>query len=225
MQPYSYIPGPNGTMVPVRYMPPPPNYQPVYPVNYAPQPMHYQPVYPTPNVPMMPYVIPSQYPPVQQYYYPNMSHLRPSRLPQKKDDKLGATSDSKQNKGLQGLVGANSDVNELLKQKGTKIKLSKIYRITKKKHNPQDDDDDTSDDEYEQLPIDSARTSSLQPSALPYPRIPSATSSCSHCSTCSNCSCSDCRIQNGGHLYDDCPECRAQARHHHTQESSHHKYK
>lgn len=247
MQPHSYIavPNPNTRTVPVRYMVPG-NYRQTLPVRppypYASQPMHYQPVNqarslpPPPPETIVPIPLPNQYRQQypqqyhQPYYYdPNVAYppppynSKPSKTTVKtgyKDDKYALASNGTQNKGIQNLVG-NSDINELLKHKGTKIKVSKIYRISKKKPNLLDDD--TSDDEYESVPLDSPsprlRTRTLKQSSVPIQRIPSAASSCSHCSTCTNCSCSDCRTRNSTHPYDDCRECRAERERQYIQET------
>jgi hypothetical protein len=249
MQPYAYGPYPNGGTMPVRNMVPT-NYQPYSPsyanqsynnyngvspnarseaqlLRYPPPhvPLGYVPGYMAPGLPpppmsaMMPIMTSpqsqQQQHPQGYYHNPDGSYGVHSAVP-----KNGAKGS--ENKGIQGAVGGR-EVKDLLKQKGTKLKVSKIYRITK--HKPINQNNDSTDDEYEKVSLDTPQSqpltqrqpqfysvqSSVQIGPPPQSaRILSAASSCSHCSTCSNCSCSECRTRNGGHMYDDCPECRAE---------------
>lgn len=118
---------------------------------------------------------------------------------------------------IRGLV-SNNDINDLLKHKGTKIKVSKIYRITKTKSEALQPD---SSDEEIPLPMlnKPPSTAASAPRLGPAPAQASArrtrrdsSSSCSTC--CSQCSCS-CSDSSGGryrrsHSYDNCPECQAE---------------
>ncbi len=233
MQPYSYIayPNPNRATMPVPYKPPANNYRQsstVRPTQYAPKPFRYPPghpgrVLPRPPVSTMLPVMPPQFQqfqyPQTYYYNPNEanpavpSNSKPSAAEPKKDAKeyKDNVPHGAQNQGIKGLL-SNNNINDLLKHKGTKLKVSKIYRITKMKP-----DSNSSDDEYEQVPLDSPRPRTQKQSSVPtkrstaqIQRIPSVASSCSHCSTCTNCSCSECLYRNGRYVYDDCSECRAE---------------
>ncbi len=236
MQPYAYAayPNPNSATMPVHYMAPTnyPQSSPPFvnqslnhytgipttgqPIQYAPQPLNYPVEYMMPILPPHPMpIVSQQFQHPQGYYYnSNASNgVNPTALSDAKTTaavkKKGAKS-----QGSKNLV-ANNNANNLLKQKGTKVKLSKIYRISNK--NPGFQDNDSSDDEYEQVPLDSPQPRTLKQSSIQFKRlstqiqrIPSAASSCSHCSTCTNCSCSACHNPNGEHVYDDCPQCRAE---------------
>jgi hypothetical protein len=147
--------------------------------------------------------------PPQPYYYNPYATGTPSpraQAPKKgakeyKENAFTIAPDGAHSESIKGLV-SNNDINDLLKHKGTKVKVSKIYRITKTKHDVQEKD---SSDEDLLPPI---HQSPQQPIQQPIQRpISSSSSSSSHCSTCSNCSCSECRRRS--HIDDDCPECRA----------------
>jgi hypothetical protein len=158
----------------------------------------------------------------QQYYYnpygPNGGNPGAPTVPPKKgakeykDNAFTIAPDGAHSETIKGLV-SNNDINDLLKHKGTKVKVSKIYRITKTK--PDIPVDDSSDEDLI-LPTRQSPQKSIQQSLPPPPPPPpiqrpiSSSSSDSHCSTCSNCSCSDCRDRRRSHVYDDCPECRAE---------------
>jgi hypothetical protein len=117
--------------------------------------------------------------------------------------------DGTRNNAIKGLV-SNDDINNLLKHKGTKVKVAKIYRITKTKA---EDDPDSSEEE---LPP--------PPPPPPVQRPVSSSSGSSYCSLCDRpCSqclrertvhvdddCPLCRAERQRHVYDDCPECRAE---------------
>ena len=137
-----------------------------------------------------------------------------------KDNAFTINPDGERGEPLRGLV-SNGDINDLLKQKGTKVKVKKIYRITKTKATPQDDDDDDDADkelitrggrganrspvgQRESMPQDHQQ----RPSSQQRSRSSSGSSSCSHCSLCSNCSCTYCRQNGQSHVYDGCPLCR-----------------
>jgi len=198
------------------------------PLRYPPG---YRPAYVPPGSTMMPagaFPRPQQnkpseqiQPPQQYYYNPYGSNgVNPgasSVLPKKgakeyKDNAFTIAPDGAHSEAIKGLV-SNNDINDLLKHKGTKVKVSKIYRITKTK--PDIPSDDSSDEDLLIPP----RQPPLKPIQQPLPPPPpppiqrpssSSSSSDSHCSTCSNCSCSDCRDRRRSHIYDDCPECRAE---------------
>lgn len=108
-----------------------------------------------------------------------------------KDSAFTIESDGAQNDAIRGLV-SNDDINNLLKHKGTKVKVSKIYRITKTKPEEISDDDEPPPPPP---PLKAAK-----------PRPPSADS---YCSECDGRPCSQCAMQSS-HVYDDCPLCRAQ---------------
>ncbi len=233
MQPYPYItypyPYPNGATMPVPYMAPP-NYQQssiVHPTQYVPQLLPYPPGYPVPRLPpphmstMIPIVPPpqlqKQFQHPQAYYY-NHNGVNPAVPYNSKAPAAVPKKDTKENKEIKTLV-LNNNTNDSLKHKSTRVKLSKIYRNSKNK--PSFQDNDSSDDEYEQIPLDSARpqtfkysTTQTKRSTAHTQRLPSAASNCSHCSACTNCSCTECRYQNKGHIYDDCPQCRQQNEEH-----------
>ncbi|CAF4070404.1 unnamed protein product [Rotaria sp. Silwood2] len=210
----------------------------VHPSQYTSQPLRYpsydvppgyRPGYPAPGLPpppistMMPAI-----PPNQAYHYaPN--GLNPAVPPGTKtqttvpkkgskgyaNDPYKMTPDGTQNHAIKGLV-SNSNISDLLNHQGTKVKVSKIYRITKTK--PDIINNNSSDDDLEKLPLKSARsvTNKPQPS-VPVQRAPSAASSCSHCSTCSNCSCSECLNQGQKSFDDNCPDCRMEREHEQAQ--------
>jgi len=149
--------------------------------------------------------------PPQPYYYNPNGAATPRPPPPKKgvkeykDNAFTIAPDGAHSEAIKGLV-SNNDINDLLKHKGTKVKVSKIYRITKTK--PEIINDSSSDEE---LPLPMSRGSSqIAAPAAVVQRPISASSTDSHCSTCSNCSCSDCRNRERSHTYDDCPECRAE---------------
>jgi hypothetical protein len=230
---------PNRYMVPANYQqrsPPFDRYAGVPPVvrptHYVPVPVRYPPGYiqryPAPGLPPqpMPTMIPvlgpprPQYgnqshplqPPQAYYYNPNGSTEGHSEMPLNSNPSTSATKKSGKEYKNKPFTD-NNDMNELLKQKGTKVKISKIYRITKQK--PERQDNESTDDEYEPVSLESARPRTIQQLPPPPPsvyvqRAPSASSTGSHCSTCSNCSCGECRSRGQGHTYDDCPECRAE---------------
>ena len=118
---------------------------------------------------------------------------------------------------IRGLV-SNNDINDLLKHKGTKVKVSKIYRITKTKSEaaqPDSSDDEVPLPMLNQPPPPSTAASAHAPAraqaSAHRARRDSSSSSSTCCSQCS-CSCSD---SSGGryrrsHSYDDCPECQAE---------------
>lgn len=147
-------------------------------------------------------------PPQPYYFNPNGPSPRPpppkKGVKEYKDNAFTIAPDGAHSEAIKGLV-SNNDINDLLKHKGTKVKVSKIYRITKTK--PEIIADSSSDEELpppiQQAPAPVARAAVVQ-------RPVSAASSDSHCSTCSNCSCGDCRARERSHTYDDCPDCRAE---------------
>ncbi|CAF4806124.1 unnamed protein product, partial [Rotaria sp. Silwood2] len=123
----------------------PQQYQPPQP------PQQYQPPQPSqqyqPPQPPQQYQPPEQLRPPQPYYYnpyasnqetPTVISTDPKTpAPKKgvkeyKDNAFTIAPDGVQNGTIKGLV-SNNDINELLKHKGTKVKVSKIYRITKTK--------------------------------------------------------------------------------------------
>ncbi|CAF1282963.1 unnamed protein product [Rotaria sordida] len=192
-----------------------------YPPQNMTQPIRYPPVYAQPIM-RMPYNTPQQQQqqqqqPPQPYYYnpyasnqetPTASSNPKTPAPKKgakeyKDNAFTIAPDGTQNETIKGLV-SNNDINELLKHKGTKVKVSKIYRITKTK--PEIKPDESSDEDLPPVPVAPSRPQTIQRPVSPS----SSSSSCSHCSTCSNCSCSECRDRDRSHGYDDCPECRAE---------------
>ena len=158
-----------------------------------------------------------QWQPSQGYYYGHngSNGFNPAALPGFTAGADWSASDGQGNQHKRHQTGAeneendavtkivsNQNVRDLLNQQGTKVKVSKIYRITKTK--PDIKKEDSSDDDVEKERLQPVQTQAKKPS----PRPPSSVSSCSHCSTCSNCSCSECRIQRQPHPYDDCPQCR-----------------
>jgi hypothetical protein len=216
----------------------PPGYQQGYPPPGMPMPpmSTMMPVRTSPR-PQQRYPQPQQQPPEQlqppqPYYYnpyganggnPTTTPGPVTPAPKKgakeyKDKAFTIAPDGARSEAIKGLV-SNNDINDLLKHKGTKVKVSKIYRISKSK--PEIRADSSSDEELP-LPMSPARKQSIQPpsparqqsihSLPPQPtqRPISSSSSGSHCSTCSNCSCSECRSRGRSHVYDDCPECRAE---------------
>jgi len=213
MQPYPYTtyPYPNGATMPVHYMAPP-NYQQnpiVRPIQYGPQPLYYPPGYPAPGLLPPPMSIPPPQPQNRfqhpQAYYYNHNGVNPVVPYNSKAPIAVPKKDTIENKEIKNLV-LNNDINNSLKNKSTEVKLSKNYQNTKNKSNLQDDD--SSDDEYEQIPLDSARLQTSKHPTAHTQRVSSAASNFSHCSTCTNCSCSECRHENRGRIYDDCPQCR-----------------
>jgi hypothetical protein len=207
----------------------------VYPAQNVPQPVRYPPGYRTgqssaastmtpvgisPRPQQPPKQLEQLQPPQPYYYNPYGANGKtpappPPPSPKKgakeyKDNAFTIAPDGPHSESIKGLV-SNNDINELLKHKGTKVKVSKIYRITKTK--PNIVNDDSSDEE---LPIRVPQPLPPPPPPLPAPiqRPISSSSSDSHCSTCSNCSCSNCRSRSRdrrrSHGYDDCPECRAE---------------
>ena len=131
--------------------------------------------------------------------------------------------DGAEGETIRGLV-SNNDINDLLKQRGTKVKVSKIYRITKTK--PEAQQADSSDEEIP-LPTPNQRpslapaaaaraaaTAAATPSTAPPAASQRRSSSSSSCSTCcSQCSCSSSDYDDRrrrSHSYDNCPECRAE---------------
>jgi len=156
--------------------------------------------------------------PPQPYYYnpygPNggkpaaKKPLAPKKgAKEYKDNAFTIAPDGPHSESIKGLV-SNYDINDLLKHKGTKVKVSKIYRITKTK--PDTPVDDSSEDDL-LPPIQQNPPQPIQKPPSQLIRRPvSSSSSDSHCSTCSNCSCSECRHRIRSHVDDDCPECRAE---------------
>ncbi|CAF0856431.1 unnamed protein product [Adineta ricciae] len=116
-----------------------------------------------------------------------------------KDTAFTIEPDGSKNEAIRGLV-SNDDINNLLKHKGTKVKVSKIYRITKTK--PEELSE--SEDEAPPPPKPKAQR----------PRSPSEDSYCSLCAAEQSHvddDCPECRaLRQQVHVYDDCPECRAQ---------------
>jgi len=154
--------------------------------------------------------------PPQPYYYnpygPNgapptaASQASKKGAKEYKDNAFTIAPDGARSEAIKGLV-SNNDINDLLKHKGTKVKVSKIYRISKTK--PEIKPDSSSDDDLPPLLETPPRQQPLPPPP-PVQRPISSSSSGSHCSTCSNCSCTECRGRGRSHTYDDCPECRAE---------------
>jgi len=120
--------------------------------------------------------------------------------------------DGRKNTDIKGLV-SNDDINNLLKHKGTKVKVAKIYRITKTKA---EDDPDSSEEELPPPP---------PPPPVQRPVSVASSSGSSYCSLCGDRPCSQClnvrtvhvdddcplcRAERQRHVYDDCPECRAE---------------
>jgi hypothetical protein len=153
-------------------------------------------------------------PPNSYYYNPYGADGKTPAVPPKKgtkeykDNAFTIAPDGPHSESIKGLV-SNNDINDLLKHKGTKVKVSKIYRITKTKPNIVNDD---SSDEELPLPIPQPPPPPPPQPLPPVQRPISSSSSDSHCSTCSSCSCSDCRSRSRrrSHIYDDCPECLAE---------------
>lgn len=117
---------------------------------------------------------------------------------------------------IRGLV-SNDDINKLLTHKGTKVKVAKIYRITKTKSDAVIAD--SSDDEIitpAPAPPPDPTPAPQQPAPQPPPPPPqrpeSRSSSSSCCSCCSSASCSSCNSYRyrRSHSYDNCPECQAE---------------
>jgi hypothetical protein len=161
---------------------------------YAPYPLYY-PATGMPPRPMMPSSSQFQQPP--GYYY--VSNGGYQAVPSNSQStKHVPERTNTQNQAMQGMM-SNSNTNDLSNHKGTKGRMSKNHRIKNK--------DDSNDDEYESIPLYSSRSQICQQSAAHNPR---PASSCSRCSTCSNCSCSECRHENRKHVYDNCPQCRAE---------------
>jgi hypothetical protein len=121
--------------------------------------------------------------------------------------------DGTRNNAIKGLV-SNDDINNLLKHKGTKVKVAKIYRITKTKA---EDDPDSSEEELPPAPP--------PPPPVQRPVSVASSSGSSYCSLCNDRPCSQClnvrtvhvdddcplcRAERQRHVYDDCPECRAE---------------
>ena len=158
-------------------------------------------------------------PPNPYYYNPYAANGKTPPAPPKKgtkeykDTAFTIAPDGPHSESIKGLV-SNHEINDLLKHKGTKVKVSKIYRITKTK--PEVVNDDSSDDDLP-LPVPQPPPQ-LPPAPAPASasasaqRPSSSSSSSSRCSTCSSCSCSDYRGRSRGrsHTYDDCPECIAE---------------
>ncbi|CAF1133642.1 unnamed protein product [Didymodactylos carnosus] len=135
------------------------------------------------------------YQPPQQQQQPPPSQQKTSKSKKNKEYADAAfTIDPTKQEAIKGLL-SNNDINDLLKVKGTKVKVAKIYRITKTKPEQSDSDDD---DEYEPVVLDSPTQKSRSQQQRPI-------SADSHCSTCSSCSCSECRGE-----HDNCPECLAE---------------
>ncbi|CAF3584763.1 unnamed protein product [Rotaria socialis] len=167
-------------------------------VGYRAQPLSYPPVAAPPRYrPGYPAV-----PSTQSYpYNPNgMNLVKPS---------------DPNNEIMNGII-SNNNSRDLIHEKDTKYKLSKIYRIQKTK--PDIHKDDSSEDESKKkmlitipivVPVQ-RKASSSPSSSCSSSSSYSGCSTCSHCSTCSNCSCTECRTKEKGVFYDDCPACRAE---------------
>lgn len=234
--PYANQPFDRYAGMPPATRPPPGMTQPVrYPPGYGQG--YYQPAVPMQAAPTStraqrpPPQTPEQLQPPQPYYYnpygvngatPTASPGPKEAPPKKggkefKDNAFTIAPDGAHNESIKGLV-SNNDINNLLKHKGTKVKISKIYRITKTK--PAALNNDSSDEEIPlpvQQPTPAPASVPVPPPAsasasapAPAQRPVSSSSSDSHCSTCSNCSCSDCRHHRRSHTYDDCPDCIAE---------------
>ena len=191
---------------------------------YPPNPMR-APVPPSPRA-QTPGNNGEQLQPPQPYYFnPYGNNATPAPDPKAAPPKKGVKEfkdaafviqpDGANGDPIRGLV-SNNNINDLLKHKGTKVKVSKIYRITKTNNEAQQLD--SSDDDIVPLP-------QAQPTPAPAPapapavqqtrrRSPSSSSSSSSSSRCSTCSssCSECRSYRRPSSYDDCPECRAERR-------------
>jgi hypothetical protein len=232
MQPYPYgaYPNAHGAAMSAQYMVPP-NYQRSYPPSAVPS--GYRPEFnpvglpPPPMSVMMPIMSsprPQHQPEYrQQVNNPREYHRNPAVSTDSKKDPKGSKHNraiGAENKRIQDLLGNN----ELRKHKGTKLKESKTYQISKKKSDEQKNDSSDNDESLNNVRpvLFSIQSSSQDRPPLHNDRILSAASSCSHCSTCSNCSCSHCRDTQGGHIYDDCPECRAEQE---REQARHHKHK
>ncbi|CAF1450974.1 unnamed protein product [Rotaria magnacalcarata] len=171
------------------------------PVDYRAQPLSYPPI-----------AVPPRYrpgypgmPSTQTYpYYPN--GINPVK------------SNDANNEIMNGII-SNNNSRDLIHEKGSKYKLSNIYRIQKTK--PAIHKDDSSEDESKKkIPVTIPIVVTQQPIVAPVQRKASSSTSssssssysgcstCSHCSTCSNCSCTECRTKENGVFYDDCPACR-----------------
>ena len=240
---YPYL---TNTTASMNYMTPV-NYQqsaPVYlnqPYNhYGRMPLQYVPhqeAYPFPpisnSMPMMiqpqthqPYIQQFQQP--QAYFYnrnrfngvrpgaPVNKNLKKNALRKNLIEPKNNAPDGKKNPLIKELTSNN----DFSKSKSTKSRVAIINRTPKRNNGFQD----SSDDEFERIPLDSPRIEAFKQSSLPpkrstaqIQRIPSTASSYSHCSTCTNCSCSECRQKNGRHMYDDCPQCRAEWEREHAQ--------
>lgn len=163
-------------------------------------------------------------PPQPYYFNPNGLNPPPKKGAKEfKENAFTIAPDGAHSEAIKGLV-SNNDINDLLKHKGTRVKVSKIYRITKTK--PEAVAASSSDEElpapYQKPPSQSQPTPYQKPPSQPQAqqqpppppasvqRPDSSSSSNSHCSTCSNCSCTDCRARERTRSYDDCPECRAE---------------
>ncbi len=243
MQSYPYVTYPyaTGATVPINYMTPA-HYQqnqPLYvnqsynhygripaTVPYVSQqaPYHLPPI--SNRMPMMLQPQQQQQPYIQHFQYPQMNYYNPNGFngvrpvaPVKNAPKKAVIdlkdnpSDSKANRAINRRT-SNKDMNDLSKNKGTQVRVSRIRRRSKRNNDFQDD---SSDDEFERIPLGSPRPERLKLPLAPSKRLAAQNqrrsltmSSCSHCSTCTNCSCSECRHQNGRHFYDDCPQCRAE---------------
>ena len=163
-------------------------------------------------------------PPQPYYFNPYGNNAPPVPDPKTTAPKKGAKEfkdtafviqpDGANGDPIRGLV-SNNNINDLLKHKGTKVKVSKIYRITKT--NTEAQQLDSSDDDIVPLP-QAQPTPALVPAPVQPAQRPSSSSSSSsscssrsRCSTCSS-SCSECRSRRRPYSYDDCPECRAERR-------------
>ncbi|CAF0808951.1 unnamed protein product [Adineta steineri] len=126
-----------------------------------------------------------------------------------KDTAFTIDPDGTKNDSIRGLV-SNDDINNLLKHKGTKVKVKKIYRITKTKP---EEIDDSSDDDVKTK----SKPAPPPPPPVQRPRSSSTDSYCSQCDKMSSHVYDDCPIcraqlqQQQVHVYDDCPQCRAEA--------------
>ena len=222
----------------------------VYPPQNHLQPIRYPPTYTQRYMPPGPNTIPNgnysqpqpqpqqvpqqsdQLQPPQPYYYnPYGANAAPTNekteAPKKgtkeyKDTAFTIAPEGAHSQTIKGLV-SNDEINDLLKHKGTKVKVSKIYRISKTK--PVIQPPDSSDEEI--LPPIQQPPPPPQPQYQAQPAPPvqrpissssSSSSRSSRCSTCSDCSCSDCdsrrrrrrRRPRRSHIDDDCPQCRAE---------------
>lgn len=118
--------------------------------------------------------------------YPGANPLVP--VPQRSGQGNNASNDMMRN------YSSNPAIFDQMKNKKAKVKISKVFHF--KVNRPEEEE--SSDDE--------------QMMQAPPVRSQSPASTDSHCSQCSNCSCRYCRRSSRKATYEDCAECRAEAK-------------